>query len=371
MSRLSKVRIKGLSSYVDRHGRRRWRFRSKGYQCPLPDPASREFADAYAAALRAAETGGAHKALARIPAGTIRALCVHYLQSPEYQGLAEATRTPRRRIIDKFVDEFGNLPAARLERQHVTRLISQRSGTPAAANELLKVLRVLYSHGQRHGLVAVDPTQGVRKIKDQSDGHRTWTDDEIAHFRKAYVSGTRERLALELFFCTGQRVSDVARMGRQHLKNGAISITQQKTGQPVAIPVLPELQTEIDRIGPGQAMFILTDRGTPYGVKPLSQWFVSRTKACGLPDGLSPHGLRKACARRLAEAGCSPHEIAAITGHRSLSEVARYSRAADRLRLARQAMQKLSPDMEREQNLANPDTKLANSEAKPLKGNEK
>lgn len=368
---MSKVKINGLSSYVDRHGRRRWRFRRNGYQCPLPDPQSREFAEAYSAALKASESGGSRAALARIPAGSIRALFIHYLQSADFDRLAEATRTPRRRIIDKFVDEFGNLPAARLERQHITKLISKRSGTPAAANELLKVLRVVYSHALRHGLVTADPTQGIRKVKDQSDGHRTWTDEEILHFRTAYKPGSRERLALELFLCTGQRVSDVARMGRQHLKNGAISVTQQKTGQAVTIPVLPELQTEIDLIGPGQAMFILTDRGTPYGVKPLSQWFVARTQACGLPAGLSPHGLRKACARRLAEAGCSPHEIASITGHRSLSEVARYARAADRLKLARQAMNKLSPEMEQEQKLANLASELANSQPKPLKGNEK
>ena len=52
------------------------------------------------------------------------------------------------------------------------------------------------------------------------------------------------------------------------------------------------------------------------------------------------HGLRKAAARRLAEAGCTMHEIAAITGHASLSEVQRYTRAADQARLARAAMDK-------------------------------
>jgi hypothetical protein len=52
------------------------------------------------------------------------------------------------------------------------------------------------------------------------------------------------------------------------------------------------------------------------------------------------HGLRKAAARRLAEAGCTMHEIAAITGHASLSEVQRYRRAADQARLARAAMDK-------------------------------
>jgi len=53
------------------------------------------------------------------------------------------------------------------------------------------------------------------------------------------------------------------------------------------------------------------------------------------------HGLRKAAARRLAEAGCSTHEIAAITGHASLKEVARYTEAADRKRLAQSAMAKV------------------------------
>ncbi|GAD11270.1 hypothetical protein GFGA_1c0180 [Gluconobacter frateurii NBRC 103465] len=55
----------------------------------------------------------------------------------------------------------------------------------------------------------------------------------------------------------------------------------------------------------------------------------------GLPPGCSPHGLRKAAARRLAEAGCTTHQIAAITEHRSLAEVARYTQAAKQVELAR------------------------------------
>jgi site-specific recombinase XerD len=41
--------------------------------------------------------------------------------------------------------------------------------------------------------------------------------------------------------------------------------------------------------------------------------------------------LRKATARRLAEIGCTAHQIAAVTGHASLSEVQRYTKAADRM----------------------------------------
>ena len=62
----------------------------------------------------------------------------------------------------------------------------------------------------------------------------------------------------------------------------------------------------------------------------------------GLPRRCKPHGLRKAAARRLAEAGCSASEIMAITGHKTLAEVERYTRAAEQERLARQAIQRQS-----------------------------
>jgi integrase len=55
----------------------------------------------------------------------------------------------------------------------------------------------------------------------------------------------------------------------------------------------------------------------------------------------SAHGLRKAAARRLAEAGCSEHEIAAITGHASLDEVRTYTKAVNQKRLAEAAMAKV------------------------------
>jgi integrase len=60
-----------------------------------------------------------------------------------------------------------------------------------------------------------------------------------------------------------------------------------------------------------------------------------------LPRECVTHGLRKAGARRLAEHGATAKEIAAVTGHRTLKEVARYTAAADQLRLARAAIGRL------------------------------
>ncbi|MCK8784152.1 tyrosine-type recombinase/integrase [Roseomonas sp. NAR14] len=78
----------------------------------------------------------------------------------------------------------------------------------------------------------------------------------------------------------------------------------------------------------------MTRQGEAFTGPGFSNWFVDCARAAGLPKGCCPHGLRKAAARRLAEARCTVHEIKAVTGHTTLKEVERYTRAADQERLA-------------------------------------
>ena len=85
--------------------------------------------------------------------------------------------------------------------------------------------------------------------------------------------------------------------------------------------------------------FLVNDWGRPFTVGSFSNWFRAQCDTANLHH-CSAHGLRKAAARRLAEAGCTEHEIAAITGHASLREIARYTRAADQRQLATAAMEK-------------------------------
>jgi enterobacteria phage integrase len=65
-------------------------------------------------------------------------------------------------------------------------------------------------------------------------------------------------------------------------------------------------------------------------------------KAAGPDRQCLTHGLRKACLRRLAEHGGSAKEIAAVSGHKSLGEVERYTAAADQRKLSAAAIAKLT-----------------------------
>ena len=116
-------------------------------------------------------------------------------------------------------------------------------------------------------------------------------------------------------------------------------VRQQKTGIELAIPIHAILAAIIAQTPANHLNLLTTQTGKPFSAAGFGNWFRDRCNEAGLAH-CSAHGLRKAVARRLAEAGCTMHEIAAITGHASLSEIQRYTKAADQKKLALSAMEK-------------------------------
>jgi integrase len=337
---------KYVHGFIDRHGKPRFYFRRPGSkQFPLPAvPWSPQFMTAYEEALTGQPVliGSG-----RVKPGTIRALAVSYYNSVGFRSMQPSTQSVYRNIIDRFCRdtdkeglEHGDKRAATLQREHIVKLMAGRAGKPDSANGLRKVLRAMMKHAVEIGWRADDPTRDVRAIRVKSDGFHSWTDAEIFQFEKRHPIGSRARLALALLLYTGQRRSDVVRMGRQHIRDGVMQVRQIKTGAELAIPVHADLQAIIAESAAGQMTFLVTELGKPFAAAGFGNWFRDQCDRAGLRH-CSAHGLRKAAARRLAEAGCTEHEIAAITGHASLREVARYTKAADQKRLADAAIEKV------------------------------
>jgi integrase len=86
---------------------------------------------------------------------------------------------------------------------------------------------------------------------------------------------------------------------------------------------------------------INTEFWKPFTIAGFSQFMRDAISKAGLPLDCKPHGLRKTLGRRLADAGCSAHDIMAALGHTTLAEAERYTREADRRRGGRQAVLKL------------------------------
>ena len=323
--------------FIDRHGKPRFYFRRPGFKrVPLPGlPWSPEFMQAYenAAAGQPAPIGGS-----QVKPGTLRALAASYFAAPGFRTKSAATQYTYRNIIDRLCREHGDKRAALLQREHAVRLVAARADKPSTANAFRHALRALMQHAVEIGIRADDPTRDVKSVPIKSDGYHSWTEAEIAQFERYHPLNSRARLAFGLLLYTGQRRSDVIRMGRQHMMDGGLTVRQQKTGRTVWIPIHETLVPMIG--GTNNLTFLVTEFGKPFTAAGFGNWFRDQCRAAGL-HGCSAHGLRKAAARRLAEAGCTPHEIAAITGHATLKEVIRYTEAADRKQLATAAMGKV------------------------------
>jgi integrase len=210
--------------------------------------------------------------------------------------------------------------------------------TPHTARNWLKTFRHFIRWCESRKLITKDPTWGIRVKVPSSDGHHAWTEDEISQFEAAHPVGSKARLALALGLYTAQRRGDVVKVGRQHIRNGELTVRQGKTNAALAIPVLPELAKIIDATPTGHLTLLVTKTGKSYGANDFSEQFRKWCDDAGLPPECSFHGLRKAALTRLADAGKSVHQIAAVSGHKTLKEIERYTRAADQRRLAREAL---------------------------------
>jgi integrase len=345
----------------DRHGKRRVRFRKAGFTTYLVGtPWSEDFMRQYAAALDGIKGQASNIGTGHTKPGTVDAIVAAYLDplsksSPFKIGAPETQRT-RRNILENFRKQYGHLPLFRtdasgrrtmlLTREHMQRIVNGKAATPFAQRNFLNTLHAMFKWAMAEGRVPDNPTLGVTRVKAKTTGYKTWTEADIERFEDTHPIGSKARLAFALILYTGLRRSDVVKVGRQHIHDGILSIHQGKTeGREEAyleVPVHPKLIEIIDATPMiGVKTFLVTHLGKPYSPAGFGNWFRELSNAAGCSD-ISAHGGRKATARRLAEIGCSANQIAAITGHVSLSEVERYTKAADRKRMAQEAIKKLT-----------------------------
>lgn len=339
MSDMATIELSYVQRFRDRHGRWRTYYRRPGFpRVKLPDPGEPGFLAAYEAAAgteRSKEGAG----VKRTAPGTIDALIVAYYLTADYQNLAASTRKAHRNLLEQFRAAHGSKGVATVQPKHLEVIFQSMGSTPAQASNLRKRLRTLFDLAARLGMRADNPVTATKAPKYHSDGFPPWSEDDIARFEAHWPCGSRERLALALLLHTGQRRSDVVTMGRQHIRDGRMLVVQAKTGARLAVKMLPELQAEIDTAPKGMTL-LLTEYGKPFSGPGFTNWFVERARKAGLSHR-TPHGLRKAAGRRLAEAGCSAHEIMSVLGHTTLAEAERYTRDVDQRRMADAAMDRV------------------------------
>ncbi len=274
------------------------------------------------------------------PTGTLCWLVEQYERSAEVRRLDPRTRRARSQILAACLAEpispesartFGQVPASRITGKAIRVLRDRKADKPAAAGHRVKVLRRVFAFGVEFEHVERNPARDIPLPKTSPQGFHSWSVAEVQRYEARHPIGTQARLAFAILLYTGQRRSDVVNFGRQHVSDGWLRFTQHKNRnrEPIAleIPIRPELQAIIDASTTGDLTWLVTSFGRPFKSAGFGNKFRTWCDEAGLPH-CSAHGLRKAAATRLAEAGATEQQIMSITGHRTSQEVTRYTRAA-------------------------------------------
>jgi len=323
-----------------RHGKMIWTFRRKGEYRQLPDEyGTPEFWEAYNAAL----VGRKPQKPASASKGTIAWLVAQYKQSPAFASYADSTRRVRDNILAALVRESGSVLFSKVERRHMQAALDKKFKTPNAANNALIVISQMFKWAVKAEHIAENPCDGVSLIDVDSDGFHAWTIEEVDQYRAAHPIGTMPRLAIDMLLFLGLRRSDVIVAGRQHVKDGVLSIKTKKTGTWVYLTICTELAGSINATKTGEMAFLTSATGRPFAsAQSFGNWFKTQCRVAGLPSRCAAHGVRKTGATIAAENGATAHELMAMYGWSRLEMAELYTKEADKRRLAKGASERIA-----------------------------
>jgi integrase len=340
----------------DRHGNPRVYVRRHGKRIRIKEPeGTPEFVKAYGEAMERLD-GRAQASSATPPTthpkGTLGWLgALYFASKKDFLALTKDSQRARRNCLEECFAEplsekdpepMGNCPLRYVTAKKIRWLVESKSDQPGAAANRRKHLSVLCGWGVDHDHLTSNVARDVRTVKKaKGGGYYTWTVADVEQYLEHYPLGTKGRLALALLLFTGSRRQDMVTFGKQHVRGGWIRYVPKKTlykrSDVSQKPWLPVLADIVASSPCGPMTFLETAQGKPFTAAGFGNWFRDRCDEAGLPQ-CSAHGLKKAGATPAAENGATASQLMAMFDWSTISQAEVYTKAADRKRMAGEAM---------------------------------
>jgi integrase len=291
------------------------------------DPGSAAFIADYAAA---------EKLMRDRHAGTINGIIRSYTLSVEFeQKLAPSTQAEYKRMLTKAEAEFGNMPIAALDDPRVRRdfldwreKVARASGQREADNRLSAISAML-TWGVDRGNIVANHLKGFKRLYHVDRSEIIWLPEHISAFMKVAPIAMQRALILGLH--TGQREGDILRMPWSAYDGNQITLRQGKsrrggkTAPLIHIPCTAALRRMLDGMDRVSPLILTTKTGQSFKARYFGRLWEETTIKAGLqtvtlpgadePVELHYHDIRGTAVTLLSEAGCTPQQIATITGH--------------------------------------------------------
>lgn len=340
---------KNVSSFVDRHGKLRYRWRSKGAQRYFKAHPNSLAGKAELAAFKAGQDNPPE----REARGTVGWLAKRFLASPAFtSGKGPARLRDAQRILAPFVAKFRVGMVADFRFDHIEQHLAEvavprieqgrKRGGPHAAVNLRDELLPMFRYAIKLELIVNNPVELADVPRPpKSDGFHTWTESEIAKYRGVHPLGTMARFVIELALNTSGRRCNLATLPPSAFVDGRIVVEHAKDGNEASVPLLATTKAAYDALAVKSTVaLVVNSYGRPFSVAGLGNKMRDWCDEAGLP-GCTLHGLRKATSRRVAESGGTDAEGMSVTGHKKDETFRAYRAAANRAGLADAALERV------------------------------
>jgi len=240
-----------------------------------------------------------------------------FQESCDWDGLASSTKAEYTRIFKIICHQYGTVPIPALEdRAFRADVLEWRDrhgkNAPREADYRVTALARVLAWAADRGILQVNVLSDVRRMYKSDRRDKIWLPEHIEAFMT--VAPVELQRALLLALHTGQRQGDLVRLTWASYDGAALSLRQGKTGVRVVVPCTQALKTMLDAIPRKAAVILTTQSGRPWKGKNLQHRWAAAMKRANI-EGLHFHDLRGTAVTMLSEAGCTPQEVAAITGH--------------------------------------------------------
>jgi integrase len=281
---------------------------------------------------RWADLEGGSAAQQASAAVTFRKVAEAYMASPSFKRKAPRTQKDNHGELAKLYEFFDDTPAPPLESiepHHVAKYRDWRESTHSTQE--IALLSAIWNWAREQGYTkAPNPTQGVQR--NRSEGRDVYVTD--AMFEKVYLWADQPtKDAMDLAHLAAQRPGDSLKMRVQDIRDGALWVTQGKTGAKVRIAIVGKLKAVLDRIAERRkstkvrsfALVIDTD-GKPLSAGQLDYRFGQARACAGIaPADFQFRDLRAKAATETDDAR-GMEAAQGLLGHASAGMTRRYVR---------------------------------------------
>lgn len=282
------------------------------------------------------------------PAASFAGLAAAYLASPEFAALAPRTKALNRMYVDALRERFGDLPSAAITPPVVRALRDRYVDQPVKGNRMVSTLRLVLGYGVRIGRLQNNAAARPGRLRERPRTE-VWSPEQIERFMAAAPPAILRAAALMLY--TAQRPADVLAMttGQIADRDGRswITLRQAKTRELVEVPLHARAARILAEHPPPGLLLVPAPRGGAWAYRNFCRaWdacarradrLLARERIASWPSaagrdaattarlkeslradllaGLQRRDLRRTAMVRMAEAGATTAQIAAVSGH--------------------------------------------------------